>query len=168
MSWNYSCFHAHSALLSVLQVKWSMPCQHLVVKLLSYMTLYHSAHWDAPHGLCLSGRQDTKTGFLSLICLAWLTLLMKSLLCRKSGCLCSCPSSVEEELLLTFIQALELGVWADHWDIWESFKAATWGWPRAAFFVLSACYLRSVNHISALLFFRMLHMCVQGVKCIPY
>lgn len=73
MSWNYSCFHAHSAFLSVLQVKWSTLCQHLAVNLLSYLTLYHSACWEPPHDPRLRGRRDAETGFLSLICLAWPT-----------------------------------------------------------------------------------------------
>lgn len=108
MSWNYSCFHALSAFLSVLQVKWSMLCQHLAVNLLSYLTLYHSPCWDPPHDPCLWGRRDTETGFLSLICLAWPTQWVKSLPRRKSGRLCSRPSSLEEELLLTFVC-----IWAD-------------------------------------------------------
>lgn len=103
MSWNYSCFHAHSAFLSVLQVKWSTFCQHLAVNLLSYPTLYHSACGDPPHEPCLWGQQDAETGFLSLICLAWTSWWVKSLPRRKPRHLWSRLWSLEEELPLTFI-----------------------------------------------------------------
>ncbi len=82
-------------------------CQHLAVNLLSYPILYHSACRDPPHDPSLWGWQDTEMGILSLICLAWTSWWVKSARRRKSGSLCSRPSSLEKELTLTFIQRTE-------------------------------------------------------------